>query len=369
MRTTLLLPLLFLLMACTAKNAAEESKRSMPKEGLSLPAGSPMLDYLKLEVARESTDDAVVSLTGRVTFNEEKTQRVSSPIDGRVRAILVRPGDRVKPGQALVQLTSPQVAQLLADAQKSDQEFGISQKAVDRATRLRADGAISDKDLAQVNADLKKAQAEVTRTKGQLRMLGILPTEATFSAALHAEFAGTVVERNVLVGQEVRADATLPLLTVTDLSTVWVMADVYEQDLALVRNGAPVAVRVQAWPGDSFPGVVQYVGDVVDPSSRTVKVRCTVPNPDGRLKPEMFAKVDLKDVEGRKFIVLPAKAVLSDGDKAQVVVSAANNLFTLRTIEIGSMIDGKVRVLKGLTPGETVITDGALFAKQELLED
>jgi cobalt-zinc-cadmium efflux system membrane fusion protein len=174
-----------------------------------------------------------------------------------------------------------------------------------------------------------------------------------------------VVERNVLVGQEVRGDAAQALLTITDLSTVWVLADVYEQDLALVTTGAEVAVRVPAYPNETFTGKVLYVGDVVDATTRTVKVRCVVPNLDGRLKPEMFAKVDLHDDGTHPTLRVPDKAVLLDGDKSEVVL-AVKGKFRLRTVHTGPEVDGYIRILDGLEPGDVVVTEGALFIKREL---
>src|SRR5262249_11142038 len=160
----------------------------------------------------------------------------------------------------------------------------------------RSEGAVSDKDLVQAEADLNKAKSEAARASAHIRSLGISATDPTFAATIRAGVTGTVVERNVLVGQEVRADAVTPLITISNLETVWVRADVYEQDVALLQPGAAVAVHVAAYPGESFPGTIGHLGDVVDPTSRTVKLRCVVPNPNLRLKPEMFAKIDLTDV-------------------------------------------------------------------------
>jgi len=290
----------------------------------------------------------------------------AAPIDGRATALLVRPGDRVRAGQALVELSSPQVGTVQADAQKAQSDLSVAQKASDRVHTLKADGAISDKEVAQAEADLRKAKADVGRTSAQLRALSISASEPATNVALHAQVAGTVVERNVLVGQEVRADQAAPLLTITNLDTVWVLADVYEQDLGLIEQGAEVAVRVPAYPGVDFKGKVGHIGDVVDPVTRTVKIRCLVPNPGGRLKPEMFAKVELHDISGRKVIQIPAKAVIIDGDKTRVLVASEGNLFRPRQVEVGPELDGVVRVLSGLKTGEKIVTDGALFLKHEL---
>ena len=236
-------------------------------------------------------------------------------------------------------------------------------------TKLKQEGAISDKDVAQVEADYKKAKADAARSAAQLHSLSLSTSGPTITAALRSQIGGTVVERSVLVGQEVRADATAPLLTVTDLSTVWVVADLYEQDLALVNRGAAVNVVVPAYPSEPFPGTVDHVGEVLDPVSHTVKLRCLIPNPGHRLKPEMFAKVELSDVGGKKAIVLPSTAVLTDSEHARVIVATEGNVFRQRVVALGPEADGKVRVLTGIKPGEKVVVDGAIFLKREMESD
>jgi membrane fusion protein, heavy metal efflux system len=164
----------------------------------------------------------------------------------------------------------------------------------------------------------------------------------------------------------VRADQATPLLTVSSLDTVWVLADAYEQDLGLVAEGDEVGITVPAYPGQIFPGKVTHVGEVVDSSTRTVKIRCTADNPGHKLKPEMFAKVDVKNVAGRKFMTVPSKAVLTEGDKSVVIVATEGNTFRTRRVDVGPEMDGHIRILGGIAPGEKVVTDGAIFMKREI---
>src|SRR5262249_7763278 len=161
-------------------------------------------------------------------------------------------------------------------------------------------------------------------------------------------------------GQEVRADSAQPLLTISNLDVVWVLGDVYEQDLALVHQEAKVSISVPAYPGSTFAGTVARVSEMVDPATRTVKLRCVVPNPDGRLKREMFAKIQLHD-SGTKKIVVPAKAVLSDTHPPRVVVAGEGNKFELRKVDVGPEIGGKVRILSGLAVGEKIVAEGGIF--------
>jgi cobalt-zinc-cadmium efflux system membrane fusion protein len=357
--------------ACSTSHGQEPSEPTggagdKPRDFISYAQGQAPLDFVKIETVTERSGATSVSLPGKVGFDEDHTQRVASPIDGRALAILVKLGDRVKVGQPLVQLSSPSVGQIQADAQKALSDLSVAEKSAARVNTLRLEGAVADKEVAQADGDLRKARADYARATAQLKALGLSASDPAVNAALRAQVAGVVVERNVLVGQEVRADQATPLLTISSLDTVWVMADAYEQDLGLVSEGDTVSIRVPAYPGETFPGRVTHIGEVVDPATRTVKIRCQVPNPGHRLKPEMFARVDVRDNGRRKVIMVPTKAVLSEGDKSVVVVATEGNVFRARRVDVGPESDGQVRILGGLTPGEKVVTEGAIFMKREI---
>jgi membrane fusion protein, heavy metal efflux system len=365
---------LFLFLSCASAlgcnaRATPVTPEEKSRDFIHLDPASPRLAYIKVEVADETDVAPNVQLTGRVTFDEDHTQRVASPIDGRVTKILVQLGDNVKDGQSLVELVSAQAASMQAEAQKAEQDLSVAEKALERAKKLRVEGAISDKEAAQVEADYKKATAEAERGSAQLRSLNLAASGPTVSASLRARISGTVVERNILVGQEVRADAVAPLLTISDLHTVWVLADLYEQDLSLVGPGAAILVRVPAYPNETFAGKVDHVGEVLDPMTHTVKLRCVVPNPEARLKPEMFARIELATTGQHKAIILPSRAILTDSQHTRVIVASEGNVFRQRTVETGPEVDGKVRVLGGIKPGEKVVTDGAIFLKREMESD
>jgi cobalt-zinc-cadmium efflux system membrane fusion protein len=353
---------------CSSTATAVEAE-SRSRDFIRLDPGNPRLGYIKVEVARESEAPPSLHLTGRVALDEDNTQRLASPVDGRVTKVMVQLGDKVKKGQALVELSSTRVAEIEADAQKAEQDLTLAKKSVDRAEKLRQEGAIADKDLARIGADFEKAKTDAARVQAQLRLLSLAPSGPGLSASLRSQIVGTVVERSTFVGQEVRADAAAPLLTLTNLGTVWVLADVYEQDLGLVAPGATVAIRVPAYPSETFAGKVDHIGEVVDPTTRTVKLRVVVPNGDLQLKPEMFAKIDLAVTGSRPSIVLPARAILTDSEHSRVIVASDGNVFRQRVVEIGPEIDGQVTVAKGIAPGEKVVTSGAIFLRREMESD
>ncbi len=351
--------------ACSTKSApAMAAERS--HDSIELKPGNPRLQFIKTEVVKETDAAPVVRLTGKVTFDEDHTQRVASPIDGRASRILIELGDRVRAGQALMELTSPHVSELQADSQKALQDLDLATKALDRASKLKQEGAVSEKEAAQAEADYRKAKSDAARTNAQLRSLSVSATDPTTTAAIRSQIGGTVVERNILVGQEVRADSAQPLVTISNLAVVWVLADVYEQDLGMVRKGDSVKIHVPAYPDEAFDGRVDHVGDVLDPVSRTVKLRCTVPNRDLRLKPEMFAKIELSDIGEKKAIILPSSAIITDSEHTRVFVGGSDHIYRQRIVTVGPEVDDHVRVLSGLKVGEQVVTEGAIFLKREL---
>jgi membrane fusion protein, heavy metal efflux system len=354
--------------ACSKSRGEEPAEKSSgeDKDFVRRSPGTPPLDFIKVDTVTEAAGATSVALAARVTFDEDRTQRVASPIDGRAVRILVRLGDTVRAGQPLIELSSPNVGQLQADAQKAMSDLTLAEKAIERVHKLQAEGAVAEKEVAQAEGDHRKARSDYARTTAQLKSLGVSPTDPAVNVALRAQIPGVIVERNVLVGQEIRADQATPLITISSLDSVWVQADAYEQDLALVAEGDAVAVRVSAYPGETFAGTVKHISDVVDAGSRTVKIRCVVNNPAHRLKSEMFAKVDVLNAAGRKVIMLPAKAVLNEGDKSMVIVATEDNVFRTRRVDVGPEAEGRVRILDGLRVGEKVVTDGAIFMKREI---
>jgi cobalt-zinc-cadmium efflux system membrane fusion protein len=356
--------------ACEKGHAESESAAGgggeAARDFIQYQPGNAPQSFLKIESVTEWGIGTSASMPARISFDEDHTQRVASPIDGRATSILVKVGDKVRAGQPLVLLSSPNVGQLQADAQKADSDLGVAQKGVDRVHKLQADGAIAEKDVALAEAELRKARSDQARTAAQLRALGISASDPSVNLALRAQLSGVVVERNVLVGQEVRADQGTPLITISSLDTVWVLADLYEQDLALVEDDAPATITVPAYPAETFPGRVKHIGEVVDPTTRTVKVRCVAENPGHRLKPEMFARVNVQGKPGHKVITVPVKAILNDGDKYMVIVASEGITFRMRRVTVGPEVEGRARILSGLTVGEKIVTDGAIFMRREI---
>ena len=348
------------LPACRREEAVESTAAAAERR--LTPA---QLSFLKFAPVAEVEATSLADLSGTIEFDEEHTARLAAPVPGRVVQLLVQVGDRVAADQPLVTLESPEVKAAQADYVRADADLRLAGKTAERATRLRAAQAIAEKDYLQAEEDAQKAAAEFERARAQLARLRVAPGEPTSRYLLRAPLAGTVVERKALVGMEASAESAEPLVVVSDLSRVRVMVRVPERQLPLLQPGQAVAVRVDAYPQE-FPGRVAAVGDVIEDATRTVPVRCTVPNADRLLKPAMFARVTLKAPPGLRLTVVPSHALLSDGQHFRVLVRTGDGRLESRPVEVGAQVDGLVQVLSGVRVGEEVVSEGALFAAREL---
>jgi cobalt-zinc-cadmium efflux system membrane fusion protein len=334
----------------------------------SLPPGEVKLkevpDFVKIAEVEVSSEAAPTEATAKVAFDEGRVSRIGTPVSGRVLELRVQPGDHVRKGQPLLVIASPDAESAFADWIAARADAALAEKNLERQRRLLADQAVSQREVLQAEGEATKARAGRARALGRLEILGISPDDPDGKPSrylLRAPIDGVVVERPANPGMEVRADAGTSLVTVADLSRLWVLADVFERDLGAVVKGGRAEVHVAAWPGRVWEGKVAHVGDVVDPQSRTVKVRVEVENPDQKLKPEMFARVTLRGAPAAPALTVPSQAVLSDGAASAVVVALGAGRFQRRTIETGPERDGTVRVLAGLVPGERVVVDGAIY--------
>ncbi|AZG15843.1 MULTISPECIES: efflux RND transporter periplasmic adaptor subunit [Cupriavidus] len=320
----------------------------------------------------QSGGDRMLSMPGRLVWNEDRTVRVATPFAGRVMEILVQPGATVKAGQPLAMLTSPDFGVAQADARKSAADSAVAAKSLARQRELYQAGVIAQKDFEQAQADNARAAADLARTQAALRMYGAGGGDAVNQRfALRSPIDGVVVERNINTGMELRPDQqpNAPLFLITDPSTLWAQLDAAEADLGLFKAGVSVQLTSAAYPGETFLGTVVKIADYVDPTSRSVKVRLAVPNADRRLKAEMYvtAKLQAASFQG---ISVPSKAVFLADNRNYVFVrtSATPFVFERREVKLGVTLPGTTEVVQGLKAGDVVITDGNLYL-QDILRD
>jgi membrane fusion protein, heavy metal efflux system len=306
-------------------------------------------------------------LTGAVAYNAFKTTPVITQVGGPVSRILVVPGQHVREGEPMLEVASPDYSQLLATYLKARDTFRVADKNYDRAQDLYQHHAIAERDLLQAESDHDQAQADLNASEQAMKILGIKnPDDLAKASSASAEIpviapiGGEVVERLVSPGQVMQAGQT-QAFTISDMSTVWVLANVYQNDLAYVKMGDNVVVQTDAYP-DSFHGRISYISAALDPNTRTLQARAVVDNPGEKLKRDMYCTVTVAAGAIRKAIAVPDASVLRDDENQPFVyVENGANQFGRRTVEIGESQNGQTQILQGLSAGEKVVGDGSLF--------
>ncbi len=360
------------LAACDRTEQPASSNAATPKPQPPSGAAVDFQSRVETMVVEYSSVKAALPLAGRVTYGEDRFSRISSPLQGRVVEVRAKLGDRVKAGDILLVIDSPDISTAYSEYVKEASELEYATRAYELAKDLYENKALPQKDLKQAENDLVKARAEFRRGRERLLSLRVPAGELDKPLAeqkitsrfdMKSPLTGTVVERNITPGQSVSGDPAQVLFTVADLDKLQVVADLYERDLDLVKMGQVAAVTVEAYPGVSFSAVLSAVGDVVDPNTRTIKVRAMVDNEAHKLKPEMFARLNIDVGDTTQFIAVPREAVLEADGKEFVYVVPADNRYMRRMVKTAPASGDQIRILEGLVPGERVVTKGAVLIK------
>ncbi len=363
---TLGLVLLTLLSACQDKPepVAAAPLPIIENQQLRYPAQHPQLPLLVTEPARAASQFEV-ELPARLVWNEERTQRIYPAFAGRVIRMAADVGQRVGAGQVLAELASPEFGAAQADTTRAQADARLATQALQRQRELFEAGVVARKDLEQAEAEATRAQAEVARAQARTRLYGS-SAGVNQLLGLRSDMAGTVVERNLNPGQELRPDnAQAPLFVVTDPSHLWVQIDAQEADLRDLRPGAKVQLLVPALGGQAFEATIRTVTDQIDPASRTIKVRATVSNPERLLKSEMLAKVRYARAVGQS-VEVPASAVFLRDKAHYVFVQPSPGVFEPRDVAV--LVEGSQKMLlaQGLQVGERVVVQNGLLLAREL---
>jgi cobalt-zinc-cadmium efflux system membrane fusion protein len=326
------------------------------------------LRSIAIQTVAERPLAQTLTVAGKVQFDEDRLAHVLAPLAGQVVDLRVKVGDAVRKGQPLCAISSRDATAVVGEHSESHKDLELAEKTTAMTQDLFDHQAASRMALQQAQSDLAKATARVARNDQALRLLG-LQSEADIDrfdgrVLVVSPIGGSIIERHVTDGQFVQADS-MPIIAVADASTVWVMGDVFERDLHLVNPGDDATITTTAYPGERFTGRVNYVSDVIDPTTRTAKVRVSVPNPRSRLKPEMFASIALGVGASSPALTVPASAVFTENGRSWVYVSTKTGHFARRSIEVDQDEGADRRVLDGLRPGDRVVTGGALLLREE----
>lgn len=353
--------------AASAPGATGDSTAIEDHEGEVVVLDTTALRLGGIEMATvESITTSGLSVTGAITYDANRVSHVGSRADGRIVAVRADLGASVRRGQVLGVLESPDVGQLRAEEREAEQLVEIARENHAREQRLAAQGISSRKELLVAEADLRRNEAALQSAEVRLSVLGAgHGTGSQFGVV--APFAGTVVARDASLGE--MAEPTDTLFIVADLSEVWIELDIFERDFARVRTGQSVAVTTTAYPGRTFPGTIVYIGDVLDPVKRTARARVEIPNPNGTLKPGMFATATIQVGEdGPALAVVPQDAVQEfEGRRVVFVPGDAPGEFRPIPVVVGQALEGnRVIILAGLAPGSHIVAAGAFALRSEL---
>lgn len=306
-----------------------------------------------------------VAVPAKVQADPDRVVHVYPPVSGRLVLLRVRPGDAVKQGQVIAILQSSDAAGARSDYDKAKIEAARSSQAEKRAALLLQHEVVSQKDYEDAKAQAETAQSDLARADQRLRMLGLSTTSNSDEVAVKAPRSGIVLEIGAATGELSKSlDNASSIATIADLSSVWIVGDLYEKDLSLATRGTPAKITITALPDKSWIGTISNVSDALDPNTRTLKARVVLPNPQHILKPEMFATIHLV---GRKqeLMTVPTTAVLHEGTDTFVMIKKADGTYEKRSVTIANTTADKIEIGSGLRPGETIVTSGAELLRGE----
>jgi cobalt-zinc-cadmium efflux system membrane fusion protein len=341
-----------------------------------------MLDdgLVKTSVAARQKLESPLGLTGEIRFDERRVTHVAPSTEAMVRAVRVSLGQRVQAGAALVELESVALGEAQSQYLEARGALELARRAAERAESLHQEKIASEKEWLQARSDHETAEIRTQAAREKLVRLGLsageveaLPargaTAGRGTLVLRAPSAGVVLEMHAVPGELVRPDQSI--LTVGDLSDLWLWADLYEDQLGRVvtseKGGLRAGVTVKAYPGEVFPGSVDFVGPTMDERTRTVKVRIAVRNPAGKLRSGMFAAVQLYLPGEEEALALPRAAILSDEGRSFVFVHRQGEYYMRRPVQTGRASLDWIEVTSGLAGGETVVSSGAFLLKSDVL--
>ena len=336
-------------------NKAELVK--IPKEQLS---------HIQIVTVQPTSWPRILRLTGTVAFNSFATTPVITQVSGPVSRIVVSPGQQVAKSQPMLYVSSPDYSQLRANYLKTRDAHSLAHKNYLRSQDLYAHHAIAERDLQAAESAEIQAQADLTAAEQSLKILGIPRPETLIEnptspeVPLLAPIAGEAVERLCSAGQLIQAGQT-QCFTISIMSTVWVLANVYENQLAYVHVGDQVTIKTDAYP-ELFHGRISFMGAALDPASRTLQARIDTKNPAGKLKKDMYVTATVVAGKIDQALLVPDAAVLRDAENEPFVyVVNGQDEFTRRPVKLGESTQGKTQIVSGLQAGERVAGDGSLF--------
>lgn len=379
-KPVLLLSTTILLLSVACSRRQEEAKPDEAKTPANvIEMGLEAQKHVGLKVAPAEFAQLTeyLQVTGTVQPVDNRINQVRPLARGRLEDVLVRVGDRVRKGLALARYDNIEARELISQYAAAQAELGrmkvqlaVLAKQAERARNLAEIGAAARKDyelsLAEQQSMEQNIRSQDSVLDGiavRLRRFGVTPGDegAAAGQTIQAPFDGVILKVNSAPGKVV--EPSDELFTIADLSQVWVQAEVYEKDLGRIRLGQMATITVDTYPGERFSGRVTYIGDFLDPQTRTARVRCEVPNPGTRLKLDMFASVQLPTTFSRKAVAVSQAALQQLEGRTVVFVSKGPTAFEVRTVKTGNTVQSRTEIVEGLSEGEPIVVQGAFHLK------
>jgi cobalt-zinc-cadmium efflux system membrane fusion protein len=335
------------------------------KSSAASPDSTPEQSPIKTVRVQPQSVEEGIDLAAKVQPDPASVIRIFPPASGRVVSIRVRPGDHVKQGEVVAVLQSSEIATARSEFEKAKIEAERSERAAKRASLLFEHQVTSEKELEDIRAQAASARSEFLRARQRLQLLGVPELGTTDEITVHSPRNGVVLDVSAAPGELSKSlESSSPLVTLADLGTVWVVADLFEKDLVYAKTGAVVNVSFSAYPGETWKGKIDSIPGALDPNTRTLKLRVVLPNRDQRLKPEMFASVHLTSLH-RELILVPSTAVVRAGDSSFVFVKSKDGTIQRKQVTVGRSRDGNIEVFSGLTSGDEIVSAGAELLRNE----
>lgn len=361
----------WLLVACGAKNEPQAAAPVQRQDPLVVNVKPEMAKNFQVQKVAQADLAPTQDIAGRIEANDRQVTRIGASVTGRVTEVLAEVGDRVKPGQALAYVASPELTTAQLGYLRANAASQLAERAVERARQLIQADVIGSAELQRRESELSIARAELRAAGDQLRLMGLgqaaidkLRTDGTLApqTAVLATLSGVVIERKVSSGQV--AQPGDPLFTVADLGNVWVVGGLPEQSARSVQPGQSVEIEVPALGAKRLQGKIVQVGDTVSQETRTVSIRTQVDNAQRELKPQMLATMHIVGATQRQLAV-PNVAVVRENDRDHVYVKTGDGTYRLTPVELGAASGALRPVLKGLSEGTDVVVEGAFHLNNE----
>lgn len=323
---------------------------------------------IRIDTASLTNIDDELKLSGEINFNDNKVVKVFPFSSGHVEQVNVSLGDKVVKGQVLAIIKSADVAGNYSDLSTAGNDVAIAKKQMDNTESLFKNGISSEREYIEAKENYSKALANANKVKDQIAINGGGNTSANGTYVLKAPMSGYVVEKKIAQGGFIRNDNGDNLFTIGDISDVWVWANVYETDIARVKEGYTAKVSIVAYPDTFFVGVVDKVNQVLDSVTKVMKIRVRLANPKMQLKPEMFANILIENREGKKVTTIPSRAVISDDGKNYVVIYHDKCNLELREVQFLKTCQDKAYIKKGINVGDLLISENQVLLFKALKE-